>query len=141
VEPKLSVSYFQSVWMRPKCLSPLVQPHVIFLSMKTRMVSRGCPDSYRVGLGLGCSRLCSGRGALDHSVPNPKQALELLFYESVLLRFLCWEGIWGLKPDQKEVPQHSWAVLSSTVPKAVPCWPVRVWFFVSKSSGLHGEAG
>ena len=111
--------------------------------MKTRTASRGCPDSYRAGLGLGCSHLCSRRGALDLSLPNPKQVLELqlLFYESVLLQFLHWEEIWGLKPDQKEVPQHSWAALSSVVPKAVPRWPVQIWFFVSKSSGLHGEAG
>lgn len=80
---------------------------------------------------------------LHLSLPNPQQVLELLllFYESVLLQFLHWEGIWGLKLDQKEVPQHSWAVLSSAVPKVVPYWPVWIWFFVSKSSGLHGKAG
>lgn len=122
--------------------SPLAQPH-LFLSVKIGTASRGCPDSYRAGLGLGCLHLCSERGALDLFLANPKQVLELLllFYESVLLQFLRWEGIWGLKPDQKEVPQHSWAVFSSAVPKAVPCWPVQIWFFVSKSSGLYGEAG
>lgn len=79
----------------------------------------------------------------DLSLPRPKQVLELLllFYESVLLWFLCWERIWSLKPDQKEVTQHSWAVLYSALPKAVPHWPAWIWFFVSKSSGLQGEAG
>lgn len=106
------------------------------------MVTRGCPDSYRAGLGLGCSHFCSER-ALDLSLLKPKQVLELLllFYESMLLQFLHWEGIWGLKPDQKEVPRHSWAMLSLAVPKVVPHWPVQIWFFVSKSSGLHRKAG
>lgn len=79
---------------------------------------------------------------LDLSFEESKQVLELLllFYEGVLLWFLCWERIWSLKPDQKEVTQHSWTVLSSALPKAVPHWPARIWFFVSKSSGLQGEA-
>lgn len=49
-------------------------------------------------------------------------------------------GAWNLI-RKRHLTQHSWAVLSSAFPKVVPCWPARIWFFVSKSSGLHGEAG